>query len=80
MVGIGAAASTTFGGVLIQHFGYRVSFLGLAAIALLACTLLWLTVPETLSNIAAATSTSTSDTNSTTKREGQVEHPPSSIM
>jgi len=56
MVGIGAAASTTFGGVLIQHFGYRVSFLGLAAIALLACALFWFAVPETLSNTAAATS------------------------
>jgi predicted MFS family arabinose efflux permease len=36
MVGIGAAASTTFGGVLIQRLGYRASFLGLAGIALLA--------------------------------------------
>jgi len=27
MVGIGAAASTSFGGVLIQHFGYPPSFL-----------------------------------------------------
>jgi len=82
MVGIGAAASTTFGGVLIQHFGYRASFLGLAAIALLACALLWLAVPETLSNIAAATSTSASDSKSTTETErvGRVEHPPSSIM
>jgi len=80
MVGIGAAASTTFGGVLIQHFGYRASFLGLAAIALLACTLLWLAVPETLSNIAPATSTSASDAKSTTEREARVEHPPTSTM
>ena len=36
MVGIGAAASTTIGGVLIQHLGYRASFLGLAGIALVA--------------------------------------------
>src|SRR5579863_5561045 len=28
MVGIGAALSTTIGGVLIQHLGYRASFLG----------------------------------------------------
>jgi MFS family permease len=48
MVGIGAAASNTLGGLLIVHFGYRVSFLGLAGIALLAFALLWLTVPETL--------------------------------
>jgi hypothetical protein len=52
-VGIGAAASTTIGGQLIQHIGYRASFLGLAAIALLAFTLLWLAVPETLSDVGA---------------------------
>ena len=33
MVGVGAAASTTIGGVLIQHLGYPASFLGLAGIA-----------------------------------------------
>jgi predicted MFS family arabinose efflux permease len=49
MVGIGAAVSTTIGGALIQHFGYRASFLGLAGIALLGFALLWLAVPETLS-------------------------------
>src|SRR5467141_137360 len=54
MVGIGAAASTTFGGVLIQHFGYRASFLGLAGIALLAFTLLWFAVPETFPGTAAS--------------------------
>jgi MFS family permease len=49
MVGIGAAGSMTIGGVLIQHSGYRASFLGLAGIALLAVALLWFAVPETLS-------------------------------
>lgn len=44
MVGIGAAASTTSGGVLIQHLGYRASFLGLAGIALVAFALLWFAV------------------------------------
>src|SRR5580658_3881014 len=53
MVGIGAAASTTIGGVLIQHIGYRASFLGLAGIALLAFALLWFAVPETLSETNA---------------------------
>jgi MFS family permease len=53
MVGIGAAASTTFGGMLIQHLGYRASFLGLAGIALLAFVLLWFAIPETLSKTAA---------------------------
>ena len=48
VVGIGAALSTTIGGALIQHFNYRASFLGLAAIAFLAFVLLWLSVPETL--------------------------------
>ena len=54
MVGIGAAASTTLGGVLIQHLGYRASFLGLAGIALLAFALLWFAVPETLGKRAVA--------------------------
>jgi MFS family permease len=49
VVGSGAAASTTIGGLLIQHIGYRASFLGLAGIALLALALLWFAVPETLS-------------------------------
>ena len=47
VVGIGAALSTTIGGALIQHFSYRASFLGLAAIALAAFLLLWRFVPET---------------------------------
>jgi MFS family permease len=47
-VGIGAALSNTFGGELIQHFSYRISFLSLGAIALLAFVLLWTAVPETL--------------------------------
>jgi MFS family permease len=54
MVGIGAAASTTLGGVLIQHLGYRASFLGLAGIALLAFGLLWFAVPETLGQSGVA--------------------------
>jgi predicted MFS family arabinose efflux permease len=54
MVGIGAAASTTIGGVLIQHLGYRASFLGLAGVALLAFGLLWFAVPETLSDTVAS--------------------------
>jgi MFS family permease len=47
-VGIGAALSNTFGGELIQHFSYRISFLSLGAIAALAFALLWIAVPETL--------------------------------
>jgi MFS family permease len=48
MVGIGAALSTTVGGALIQHAGYRASFLSLAAIAVLAMAVLCLGVSETL--------------------------------
>jgi MFS family permease len=53
MVGIGAAASTTVGGVLIQRLGYQASFLGLASIALLAFVFLWFAIPETLPKTAA---------------------------
>jgi MFS family permease len=48
MVGIGAALSNTVGGTLIQRTGYSPSFLGLAAIAAIAFTLLFFAVPETL--------------------------------
>src|ERR1700722_17143105 len=47
-VGLGAALSTTFGGKLIQHFSYRISFLSLGAIAALAFVLLWTAIPEAL--------------------------------
>lgn len=47
-VGLGAALSTTFGGKLIQHFSYHISFLSLGAIAVLAFVLLWTSIPETL--------------------------------
>jgi len=67
MVGIGAAASTTIGGVLIQRLGYRASFLGLAGIALLAFALLWFAVPETLSD-SAASSKSSPEIKSTTEK------------
>ena len=53
MVGIGAALSTTIGGVLIQHLGYRASFLGLSGVASLAFGMLWFAIPETLSQTYA---------------------------
>jgi predicted MFS family arabinose efflux permease len=46
-VGLGAAASTAVGGALANHYSFSISFLGLAAVALIAFALLWLTVPET---------------------------------
>ena len=48
-VGLGAALSNAFGGKLIEHFSYRISFLSLGAIAALAFVLLWIAIPETLS-------------------------------
>ena len=68
-VGIGAAASTTFGGVLIQHLGYRASFLGLAGIGLVAFALLWFAVPETLSNAVTDSLASGREIKSTTEKE-----------
>ncbi len=69
MVGIGAALSTTIGGVLIQHVNYRASFLGLAAIALVAFGLLWFAVPETLPERTLATKAEAAEFNSTLKKE-----------
>lgn len=61
MVGIGAALSNTFGGVLVLHFGYSASFLGLAAVAVIAVGLLWAGVPETLRGQAGPNLSRTSD-------------------
>ncbi|MGI8745106.1 MAG: MFS transporter [Bryobacteraceae bacterium] len=47
-VGIGASVSTTYAGVLVEHFGYTVGFLGLAGVAVFAWLLLWIKMPETL--------------------------------
>jgi MFS family permease len=46
-VGLGAALSTTLGGVLAHRFGFSVSFLGLAGVAAVAFGLLWMAIPET---------------------------------
>ena len=40
---------------MIQHLGYRASFLGLAGIALLAFAVLWFAIPETLCDAAVDT-------------------------
>ncbi|HTB97963.1 MAG TPA: MFS transporter [Terracidiphilus sp.] len=47
-IGIGAALSTSFGGVLVQNYSYRISFLALGAVAAFAFASLCLLVPETL--------------------------------
>ena len=54
-VGIGAALSTTFGGKLIQHLNFSISFLALGAVAVIALALLWIGIPETLQSLQPAT-------------------------
>jgi predicted MFS family arabinose efflux permease len=46
-VGIGAALSQAIAGGLVHHFGYRVGFLFLAAVALAAFVILYIWMPET---------------------------------
>lgn len=47
-VGIGAALSTTFGGKLVEHFNFSISFLGLGLVSTIALLLLAFGFPETL--------------------------------
>jgi MFS family permease len=47
-VGLGAALSNSYGGLLAHRFGFSMSFVGLGAVALLALGRLWWGVPETL--------------------------------
>jgi predicted MFS family arabinose efflux permease len=53
---------------LIQHLGYRASFLGLSGIAFLAFGVLWFAIPETLSR-TSATSTSGPEIDPTSPKE-----------
>jgi predicted MFS family arabinose efflux permease len=46
-VGAGAALSNSYGGYLIHLFGFRISFLGLAAVALAGFLMLFFFLPET---------------------------------
>jgi predicted MFS family arabinose efflux permease len=46
-VGMGAALSNSFGGMLMEKAGYRISFLALGGVACLAFLLLLFAVPET---------------------------------
>jgi MFS family permease len=48
-VGIGASISPTLAGYLTDHFGSRVAFLGLAAIAAASLSAVWALMPETQS-------------------------------
>jgi MFS family permease len=65
-VGLGTALSTTFGGKLIQHFNYRISFLALGAIALFAFLLVATAIPETLADRSRKARQSGSGPSSTT--------------
>lgn len=56
-VGMGAALSNTFGGKLVQYYGFSTSFLGLGAVAAFALVVLWLGVPETLNAVPTQSST-----------------------
>ncbi len=55
-VGTGAALSTGFGGALVQRFSFRISFLALGAVAVIAFALLWFGMPETLERGAGSVS------------------------
>ena len=50
-LGIGAALSTTFAGVIVVKAGYSAAFLFLAAVAGAALALFWLAMPETLDSV-----------------------------
>ncbi len=52
-VGIGASISATLAGYISDHFGSASAFAGLAAIALLGLTVLWVLMPETRSAVQA---------------------------
>lgn len=53
-VGIGASLSATIAGYTSDHLGSPAAFTGLAAVALLGLTLLWLLMPETRDAAEAA--------------------------
>lgn len=45
--GIGASVSTTLAGFVADHFGVRIAFVGLAAVAALGLMMMWALMPET---------------------------------
>jgi MFS family permease len=47
-IGIGAALSTSFAGIIVVKAGYSSAFLFLAAVATAALAVFWLAMPETL--------------------------------
>jgi MFS family permease len=55
-IGIGAAFSTGGSGYVVQHLGYATGFLGLAAVGLTGCAVLYWFFPETKPKQAHPTS------------------------
>jgi MFS family permease len=55
-MGIGASISPTLGGLLTDGFGGSVAFLGLAGVAVLGFSAVWLFLPETRPRDEAAAS------------------------
>jgi MFS family permease len=53
-IGIGAALSTGVSGFVVEHFGYTAGFLGLAAVGLTGCAILYGWLPETAPGKARA--------------------------
>ena len=47
-LGIGAALSTSFAGIIVVNFSYSAAFLSLASIAAVGLALFWLAMPETV--------------------------------
>jgi MFS family permease len=47
LAGIGAALSTTFFGLVVQHFGSMIGFMSIAAVALSTVLIVWFLMPET---------------------------------
>ena len=57
-LGIGAALSTSFAGVIVVEAGYSAAFLFLAAVASVALAVFWLAMPETLERVTLRTARS----------------------
>lgn len=55
-IGIGAALSSSFAGIIVVKFGYSAAFLFLAAVAACACALFWIAMPETLNSRSSTAS------------------------
>src|SRR5271165_4849485 len=55
LAGIGAALSTTFFSLVVQHFGSAIGFISIAAVALCAILIIWIRMPETKPTVGKAT-------------------------